>query len=119
MVRHPFIILEPFRILTVVAEDLPLNVSRETLQTTTFMRQIKQALLKRILMLFNRILEEDEEKFKELIKSYGTALKLGAVEDRKNQIKLASLVRFHTNQRNMTSLDDVSTKSPTVCSIPC
>jgi heat shock protein beta len=53
-----------------------------------------------------------------LIKSYGTALKLGAVEDRKNQIKLASLVRFHTNQRNMTSLDDVST-SLTPFSMPC
>ena len=91
-------------------------VSRETLQSTTFMRQIKQALLKRIIMLFNRILEEDEEKFKELIKSYGTALKLGAVEDRKNQVKLASLVRLHTNQRNMTSLDDVSA-SPSFISL--
>ncbi|KAJ7904479.1 heat shock protein Hsp90 [Mycena olivaceomarginata] len=86
------------------AEDLPLNVSRETLQSTRFLRQMKQIILKRILQLFTRIAEEDEEKFKKIAEVYNSVFKLGAVEDVKNRDKLAALTRFTTNQRNHTSL---------------
>ena len=71
------------------------------------MKQIKQAIIKRLILLFTRIATEDSEKYTELSKAYGTALKLGAVEDTKNQRKLTALIRFDTNQRNSTSLDDV------------
>ena len=89
------------------ADDLPLNVSRETLQNTSFLRQIKQAILKRIIQTFARLSEEEPEKFAEAQKVYGTAFKLGVVEDSKNSDKLALLMRFATNQRNSASLDDV------------
>ncbi|KAJ6613464.1 heat shock protein Hsp90 [Mycena sp. CBHHK59/15] len=87
------------------AEDLPLNVSRETLQSTRFLRQLKQIIMKRIIQLFTRIAEEDEEKFKKILEVYGSVFKLGAVEDTKNRDKLMALARFTTNQRNYTSLD--------------
>ncbi|KAI0068699.1 HSP90-domain-containing protein [Artomyces pyxidatus] len=87
------------------ADDLPLNVSRETLQNTSFLRQIKQIILKRIIQTFTKIAEDDQQKFEELHKIYGNVLKLGAVEDTKNRDKLSTLVRFSTNHRNMTSLD--------------
>ncbi|KAF7301654.1 Heat shock protein [Mycena indigotica] len=87
------------------AEDLPLNVSRETLQSTRFLRQLKSIITKRILQLFNRIAEDDEEKFKKILEVYGSIFKLGAVEDFKNRDKLINLARFSTNQRNYTSLD--------------
>ncbi|KAF7288239.1 Heat shock protein [Mycena chlorophos] len=87
------------------AEDLPLNVSRETLQSTRFLRQLKSIITKRILQLFNKLVDEDNEKFKEVIDVYGSIFKLGAVEDLKNRDKLMSLIRFTTNQRNYTSLD--------------
>ncbi|KAJ7129695.1 Hsp90 protein-domain-containing protein [Mycena epipterygia] len=87
------------------AEDLPLNVSRETLQSTRFLRQMKQIIMKRIIQLFTRIAEEDEEKFKKILEVYGSVFKLGAVEDIKNREKLTALTRFTTNQRNHTSLD--------------
>ncbi|KAJ7591081.1 Hsp90 protein-domain-containing protein [Mycena floridula] len=87
------------------ADDLPLNVSRETLQSSRFLRQLKNIILKRLLQMFARLAEEEPEKFEELQKSYGTAIKLGAVEDQKHREKLASLARFYTNQRNRTSLD--------------
>ncbi|KAJ7781274.1 Hsp90 protein-domain-containing protein [Mycena metata] len=87
------------------AEDLPLNVSRETLQSTRFLRQMKQIIMKRILQLFTRIAEDDEEKFKKIAEVYGSVFKLGAVEDVKNRDKLTALVRFTTNQRNHTSLE--------------
>ncbi|KAJ7095368.1 Hsp90 protein-domain-containing protein [Mycena belliarum] len=87
------------------AEDLPLNVSRETLQSTRFLRQMKQIIMKRILQLFARIAEEDEDKFKKIVEVYGSVFKLGAVEDVKNRDKLIALTRFTTNQRNLTSLE--------------
>ncbi|KAI0268205.1 Hsp90 protein-domain-containing protein [Gloeopeniophorella convolvens] len=88
------------------ADELPLNVSRETLQNTSFLRQIKQAILKRIIQAFTRIAEDDPDKFDEVQKVYGSVLKLGSVEDAKNRDKLILLTRFATNQRNSSSLDD-------------
>lgn len=93
---------------SVTAEDLPLNVSRETLQSTKFLRQLKQVILKRLIQLISRLAEEDPEKFAELQKNFGEVLKLGAVEDTKNANKLAHLTRFTTNQRNNTSFDEVT-----------
>ncbi|KAI9001433.1 heat shock protein Hsp90 [Trametes punicea] len=92
--------------VVVDAEDLPLNVSRETLQSTQFLKQLKNIILKRLLQLLTRISEEDPEKWEKIQEVYGNVFKLGAVEDYKNREKLATLVRFATNQRNSTSLDD-------------
>ena len=91
-----------------LADDLPLNVSRETLQSSSFLKQIKQIIIRRLIQLFSKIAEDDQEKFTEITKIYGTTLKLGASEDNKNREKLAALVRFNTNQRNSTSFDSVS-----------
>jgi HSP90 family molecular chaperone len=96
--------LIPFRH---IADDLPLNVSRETLQSTRFLKQIRQVILKHLIQLFARLAVEDKEQFAALQASYGTVLKLGTVEDSKNRDKLAALTRFSTNQRNSTSLDEV------------
>ncbi|KAI0327766.1 heat shock protein Hsp90 [Cubamyces sp. BRFM 1775] len=92
--------------VVVDAEDLPLNVSRETLQSTQFLKQLRGIILKRLLQLLTRISEEDPEKWEKVQETYGNVFKLGAVEDFKNRDKLATLVRFTTNQRNSTSLDE-------------
>ncbi|OCH90980.1 heat shock protein Hsp90 [Obba rivulosa] len=88
------------------AEDLPLNVSREQLQSTKFLKQIRQILLRHILQMLTRVMEEDSEKFEEVQKVYGNVFKLGAVEDKRNRDKLVALTRFYTNQKNSTSLDE-------------
>lgn len=87
------------------ADDLPLNVSRETLQSNRFLKQLKGIIVKRLIQVFTKISDEDPEKFREIEKTYGSIFKLGAVEDLKNREKLASLTRFTTTQRNETSLD--------------
>jgi heat shock protein beta len=87
------------------ADDLPLNVSRETLQSNRFLRQLKDIILKRLIQLVKKIEEENPEKFEKVQDIYGSILKLGAVEDTKNRDKLTELTRFATNQRNVTSLD--------------
>ncbi|KAI0750667.1 heat shock protein Hsp90 [Daedaleopsis nitida] len=92
--------------VVVDADDLPLNVSRETLQSNAFLKQLRGIVLKRLLQLLTRIMEEDPEKWAKIQEVYGNVFKLGAVEDTKNRDKLVSLVRFSTNQRNSTSLDE-------------
>jgi len=91
------------------ADDLPLNVSRETLQSTRFLKQIRQVVMNRALSLFARIAEEDEKLFKKIVKMYGGTFKLGAMENSKERAKLVSLVRWDTNLRNFTSLDQYVT----------
>jgi heat shock protein 90kDa beta len=71
------------------------------------MKQIKNAILRHLIQLMNRLEKEEPEKFAELQKEFGSVIKLGATEDHKNKQKLASLSRFHTNQRTNASLDEV------------
>ncbi|KAF8639823.1 hypothetical protein AX17_001079 [Amanita inopinata Kibby_2008] len=92
--------------VVVDAEDLPLNVSRETLQSSHFLKQLKSIILKRLIQLFSKVKQEDAEKFAKVQEVYGALLKLGTVEDEKNREKLLPLIHFSTNQRNSTSLDD-------------
>jgi heat shock protein 90kDa beta len=98
--------------LVSAAEDLPLNVSRETLQSTRFLKQLKQIIIKHVIQLLSKFSEEDGEKFEQFVKTYNTVIKLGAVEDTKNREKLMGLARFNTNQRNFTTLDQVCRQSP-------
>jgi len=92
--------------VVVDAEDLSLNVSRESLQSNRIFKQLRQIILKRIIHLFTKISEgDDQEKIDKMQKTYGSVLKLGAVEDTKNRDKLAGLTRYVTNQRNNTSFD--------------
>ena len=88
------------------AEDLPLNVSREMLQSSRFLRQIKQILTRRLIQLLQRIAEESPEKYEEIWSALGAVIKMGALEAPKEQQKLASLSRFPSNQRSFTSLDE-------------
>ncbi len=90
------------------ADDLPLNVSRETLQSNVFLRQLKQIIVKRLIQLFTRIADDEPGKWIEVQRNYGAVLKLAAVEDLKNRDKLLTLTRFATNQRDKTSLDQVT-----------
>lgn len=63
--------------------------------------------MRRLIQLIQRLAKDDEEKFLEVQKTYGSVLKLGAVESQEFREKLSALARFPTNQRNNTSLDQV------------
>ncbi|GJJ07305.1 hypothetical protein Clacol_001506 [Clathrus columnatus] len=91
------------------ADDLPLNVSRETLQSSRFLRQIKQVLIRRLIQLLQRISDEDPAKYEDIIKVLGNTLKLGMIESRQESEKIGPLLRFATNQKNVTSLNDYIT----------
>merc|ERR1712141_432528 len=79
------------------SEDLPLNISRETLQQNKILRVIKKNLVKKCLEMFAEIAEKKDD-YKEFYEQFGKCLKLGVHEDSTNRTKVAELLRFHTSK---------------------
>merc|ERR1711979_41465 len=77
------------------SEDLPLNISRETLQQNKILRVIKKNLVKKCLEMFAEIAEKKDD-YKKFYEQFGKCLKLGFHEDSTNRTKVAELLRFHT-----------------------
>lgn len=79
------------------ADDLPLNVGRDSLQVTKSLRQIQNIVLKKFLDHLANLTKKQPEKYLTLWKKIGTTLKVGAVEDAKHRDKLAKLLRFSSS----------------------
>jgi len=85
------------------SDDLPLNVSRETLQQNKLLRVIKKKLVRKALDMLKKMSDEDYEKF---YKEFGTNVKLGVMEDHSNRNRLAKLLRWQSSNSDegLTSL---------------
>ncbi|XP_035429187.1 endoplasmin [Spodoptera frugiperda] len=86
------------------SDDLPLNVSRETLQQHKLIKIIKKKLVRKVLDMLKKIPDSEYESF---WKEYSTNIKLGVIEDPSNRSRLAKLLRFHSSRgEEMTFLAD-------------
>ncbi|UYB50852.1 molecular chaperone HtpG [Xanthomonas sp. AM6] len=76
------------------SSDLPLNVSREILQSGPVIDSMKSALSKRALDMLEKLAKDDPERYKTVWKNFGQVLKEGPAEDFGNREKVAGLLRF-------------------------
>lgn len=86
------------------SDDLPLNVSRETLQQHKLIKVIKKKLVRKVLDMIKKI---GKEQYATFWKEFSTNLKLGVMEDPSNRSRLAKLLRFQSsNGKDLTSLEE-------------
>jgi molecular chaperone HtpG len=88
-------------------EDIPLNISRETLQQNKILKVIGKNVIKKAFEMFNKI-SVDPDKFRIFYEQYSKSIKLGIHEDSTNRNKLTPLLRYETSNSNgdQISLDD-------------
>ena len=89
------------------SKDIQLNVSREILQQSRVLSQIKNIIVKKSIELMNEI-AEDEDKFNKFYEHYDKMIKLGVHEDSKNRDKLVELLRYNSvnNSDKLISLKE-------------
>ena len=93
------------------SEDLPLNVSRESIQHNALLEKIKKSLVSRLLKELQNLAESNVEKYNQFWKRFGIFLKEGVSGEYSNREKLVELLRFNSSifetAEEITSLEDV------------
>ncbi|MCS5712281.1 molecular chaperone HtpG [Candidatus Berkiella aquae] len=92
------------------SNDLPLNISREILQSNKLVDAIRASVIKRVLGMLADLAKSDNEKYLKFWREFGQVLKEGPAEDFVNKEAIAKLLRFSSthndNETQEISLDD-------------
>jgi TNF receptor-associated protein 1 len=84
--------------------DLPLNISRETMQDSALVRKLNGVITKRIIKMFEKEAAADPAKYREFYRKFERFFKEGIATDFSNKDALAKLLRFETS---MTEVGEV------------
>ncbi len=92
------------------SNDLPLNISREILQSNRAVDSMRKASIKKILGLLEKMAKKDDAKYADFWKEFGQVMKEGVGEDFENKDRIAKLLRFSSTETDiseqMVSLED-------------
>jgi molecular chaperone HtpG len=90
------------------SEDLPLNVSRETIQATGMMAKLKKILTRQVLKDLEDVARKEPEKYATFWTEFGVFLKQGIASNSPESEQLQTLLRFHTSTHteDWSSLED-------------
>jgi molecular chaperone HtpG len=87
------------------SDDLPLNISREILQSNKTIDSIRGGCTKKILGLLQNMADKDEEKYNKFWKEFGRVMKEGVIETQESKEEIARLFRFsstHSDEEEQT-----------------
>ncbi len=82
------------------SNDLPLNISREILQSNKTIDRIRSGCVKRVLSMLEKMAENDKEQYGKFWKEFGAVLKEGPAEDFANKDRIANLLRFSSTHND-------------------
>lgn len=97
------------------SEDLPLNISRETMQDSTLMQKLNKVLTGRFIKHLEEQAEKDPAAYKKFITEFGRFLKEGVVTDFNHRAALGKLLRYESStlpKEETTSLADYVKRMP-------
>lgn len=96
------------------SEDLPLNVSRETVQNNRLMAQLGKMIRKRVLRELTRLAENEPEKYTAFWNENGRSFKEGLVTDFSSREELLPFFRYYSSKSGdeLASLDDYLGRMP-------
>jgi len=77
--------------------DLPLNISRETMQDSALIRKLGSVISKRVIKMFEKEAEADPEKYRGFYRKFDRYFKEGVATDYANKESLAKLLRFESS----------------------
>ncbi len=84
------------------SNDLPLNVSREILQSNQVVESMKKASVKKVLGLLEKMAKNEADQYQKFWNEFGRALKEGPGEDMANKEQIAKLLRFSSSKEDST-----------------
>jgi molecular chaperone HtpG len=87
------------------SSDLPLNVSREILQSSRVVDSIRSSAVKKVLRLLTDLADKEPDKYATFWKEFGDVLKEGVAEDYSNRDDIAQLLRFTTTKSGTDGQD--------------
>jgi len=89
------------------SKDLPLNVSREILQSNPIMDKIKKTSVKKVLSELAKMAKKDKEKYNTFYTEFGNVLKEGLYNDFDNREKILELLQFnHLDSNEVTTIEE-------------
>jgi TNF receptor-associated protein 1 len=91
------------------SEDLPLNISRQSLQDNALVVKLRKVLTKRVIKFLAEEAEREADKYREFWKTFGIFIKEGVTADYEHRTDLAKLLRFESSASEpgtMISLDE-------------